>query len=143
MKSAKTSVMIDLNVLLDVMEKREPWVMDSAKTCAICGAWRVFGYVSPHALTTIYYIVRKRGGKDLAKRAIDWILAMFKVAKLGAAEFRRASLLGFEDFEDAVIAAAAEGEKCAYIVTRNAAHFKASPIPVISPSEFVARFGKK
>ena len=141
MKSNRVSVMIDLNVLLDVMEKREPWVMDSAKCCAICGAWRVIGYVSPHALTTIYYIVRKRVGKAVAKRAIDWVLAMFKIAKLGAAEFKRASLLNFEDFEDAVVAASAEGEKCAYIVTRNAAHFKGSPVPVISPSEFVTRFG--
>lgn len=142
MKSQRVSVMIDLNVLLDVMEKREPWVMDSAKTCAICGAWRVFGYVSPHALTTIYYIVRKRGGKVLAQKAIDWILAMFKIAKIGAEGFKRASALGFDDFEDAVIAAAAEGEKCAYIISRNAAHFNGSPVPVISPSEFVARFGK-
>lgn len=141
MKSAKTSVMLDINVLLDVMEKREPWVMDSAKACAICGAWKVFGFVSPHALTTIYYIVRKRGGKRLADRAIDWILAMFKVSALGVTEFKRAREHDFDDFEDAVVAAAAESEKCAFIVTRNAAHFKGSSVPVISPKEFVEKFG--
>lgn len=142
MRSAKPSVMVDLNILLDVMEKREPWAMDSARTCAICGSGQVIGFVSPHALTTIYYIVRKRGGKDLADKAIDWVLTMFNVAGLGASEFKRARSSKIDDFEDAVVEATAVHEKCAFIVTRNDSHFRNSSVSTLTPSDFVRKFGR-
>ena len=140
----KLRVMVDVNVILDVLENRNGWVMDAAKTCAICGGgMRAVGFVPPHAVTTIYYIVRKRGGKAVADKAIDWLLALFKVAECGTDEFKAARESEIDDYEDAVVVASAQKASCDYIVTRNTAHFKNSPVQVIAPSEFAAKFGGK
>ena len=140
----KLRVMVDINVILDVLENRNGWVMDAAKTCAVCGGgMRATGFVPPHAVTTIYYIVRKRGGKSLADKAIDWLLALFKVADCGTDEFKAARASGIDDYEDAVVVASAKKTGCDYIVTRNTVHFKVSPVPVMTPAAFVAKFGGK
>ena len=140
----KLRVMVDINVILDVLENRNGWVMDAAKTCAVCGGgMRAIGFVPPHAVTTIYYIVRKRGGKALADKAIDWLLALFKVADCGTDEFKAARASGIDDYEDAVVVASAQKTGCDYIVTRNTVHFKVSPVPVMTPADFAAKFREK
>ena len=140
----KLRVMVDINVILDVLENRNGWVMDAAKTCAVCGGgMRAIGFVPPHAVTTIYYIVRKRGGKALADKAIDWLLALFKVADCGTDEFKAARASGIDDYEDAVVVASAQKAGCDYIVTRDAVHFKDSSVPVVTPADFAAKFGEK
>lgn len=137
----KVRVTIDINVILDLLENRNGWVVDAAKTCAVCGAQtRVVGFIPVHAVTTIYYIVRKRGGKALADKTMDWLLALFKVSTCGADEFRAARQFDMADFEDAVVAATARRESCDYIVTRNEAHFRNSPVKAISPAKFAAQF---
>ena len=137
----KLRVMVDINVILDVLENRNGWVMDAAKICAVCGGgMRAIGFVPPHAVTTIYYIVRKRGGKALADKAIDWLLALFKVADCGTDEFKAARASGIDDYEDAVVVASAKKTGCDYIVTRNTVHFKVSPVPVMTPADFAAKF---
>ena len=137
----KLRVMVDINVILDVLENRNEWVMDAAKTCAVCGGgMRAIGFVPPHAVTTIYYIVRKRGGKALADKAIDWLLALFKVADCGTDEFKAARASGIDDYEDAVVVASAQKAGCDYIVTRNVRHFKNSLAPVVTPADFAAKF---
>ena len=140
----KLRVMVDINVILDVLENRNGWVMDAAKTCAVCGGgMRAIGFIPPHAVTTIYYIVRKRGGKALADKTIDWLLALFKVADCGTDEFKAARAGGIDDYEDAVVVASAQKTSCDYIVTRNTVHFKDSSVPVMTPADFTAKFGGK
>ena len=97
---------------------------------------KVIGFVPVHALTTIYYIVRKRGGKALADRSVDWILTTFRIARCGAPQFRTAQACEIDDFEDAVVAASAVAEKCSAIITRNTGHFASSPVPAVTPSAF-------
>ena len=133
----KRRVMVDLNVILDVLENRAEWVAASAGVCALCAEGKIVGFVPSYALTTIYYIVRKRGGKALADKAIDWILSAFKVARCGDVEFRAARNGDIDDFEDAVVAASAQAEKCEAIITRNTAHFAASPVPPVAPSTWI------
>jgi hypothetical protein len=41
-------------------------------------------------------------------------------------------------FEDAVVAAIAQREKADFIVTRNGRHFRNSPVPAVSPADFLA-----
>lgn len=132
----KKRVMVDLNVILDVLENRVEWVSDSALVCAMCAEGKVVGFVPVHALTTIYYIVRKRGGKALAGKAIDWILSAFRIARCGAPQFRMAQNNEVDDFEDAVVVASAVAEKCTAIITRNIGHFASSPVPAVTPATF-------
>lgn len=130
--------MIDINVLVDVLQRRKPFFMSAAKLCDRVSSGGLEGFVSAHAVTTIFYVMRKCADAESAEKALDWLLATFEIAEVGKSVLQRARGLAFSDFEDAVIAVAAEAAKCDYVLTRNIADFAASPVPAISPSEFLS-----
>ena len=130
--------MLDLNVLMDVLQRREPFFSSAAAVCA-WGEKRTNTLVVPaHAVTTISYIVRKTAGADAEGKALDWILGNFDVVPSDAAVFRLARTLGMEDFEDAVVAASASTAICSNNITRNVTDFSRSSVPAVQPSEFLA-----
>lgn len=133
------NVMLDLNVIIDVIENRIPWVIDSAKTCSVLIKNPEFtGFITPHAITTIYYHIRKVSNIATAEKAIDWLLTSFEFATCGKNELIAARGMKLKDFEDAVLAATSVNAKCEYIITRNVADFKGAPIKAISPTAFNA-----
>ena len=68
---------------------------------------------------------------------MDWLLRTFDVAPLDKLVLSRARNIGMKDFEDAVVIASAENEKCDFIVTRNIGDFSASPVKALAPEEFL------
>ena len=130
-------ILVDLNVLLDVVQKREPHYHASAAVLEEIIRRRDQGALPAHAVTTIHYIVGRHQTRDIADNAVDWLLRYFHVASVGREEFLRARALTFEDFEDAVVAAAAESAGCAAIVTRNVKDFQGSPVEAVTPEEYL------
>ncbi len=59
-----------------------------------------------------------------------------------AEQFLRARGLPVADFEDAVVAALAESARCDYVISRNVAGFNDSPVPALTPEEFLVRIGR-
>lgn len=131
-------VLLDLNVLLDVIQEREPHYAVSAELLSRVAWGEIEGAVAGHALTTIYYVVSKYGGQEVADRAIDWVLRELEIVAEGRELFLRARSLAMKDFEDAVVASSAEYARCDYVVTRNVEDFGGSPIPAITPRELDA-----
>ncbi len=136
-------IMIDLNVLLDVIQKREPHFAASAKILSLAAKREISGHIPAHALTTIHYIVTKYAGNTKADQTIDWLLSTLKVVPAGQKEFLRARGLRMPDFEDAVVASLAESGHCQYVVSRNTEDFKNSRIPVVTPEELLALIADK
>ncbi len=133
--------MLDLNVVLDVLQQREPFYSASAKVLSKIVKTQASGCLPAHAVTTIHYIVRRYSGLRSADDAIDWLLANLEVEPQGRGTFVRARSLAFKDFEDAALASAAEAAECTQIVTRNVADFADSPVPALTPEELLAAFG--
>ncbi len=133
-------VLVDLNVLLDVIQKREPHYRASAAVLSHIARGELGGAVPGHALTTVHYLVSRFADRDSANETIDWILGDFEVIGEGRDIMLRARGLPMEGFEDAVVAAAAETIHCDWIITRNLTDFKASPIPAITPKELAEMF---
>lgn len=133
----KLSLVLDLNVLLDVVQRREPFYADSAAVLDMAFDGIIQAFVPTHVFTTFYYIVRKSSGKAIAESAVDHLLSGLEVIPTGIAELRRARSLAMDDFEDAVIACSAEAAGCAWIITRNAEDFSNSPVPAVTPTEFL------
>ena len=132
-------ILVDLNVLLDVIQLREPHYASSAQILSSVARGEIEGAVPSHALTTVHYVVSKYADRDVANEAIDWILGDFEIVGEGKTIMLRARGLPIKDFEDAVVAAAAETLRCNWIVTRNVADFKCSPIPAITPGELIVQ----
>ncbi|HZF07836.1 MAG TPA: PIN domain-containing protein [Thermoanaerobaculia bacterium] len=131
-------LLLDLNVLLDVIQRREPFYPASAAVLSRVADRAATGYLPGHLLTTLYYVVQKHAGKRQADQVIDWMLSSMEIIPEGKAQFLRARSLAFPDFEDAVVASAAEAAGCERIVTRNVADFPGSPVPAVTPEELLA-----
>lgn len=131
--------MLDLNVVLDVVQHREPFYTASASVLSQALTQDVVGFLPSHALTTLYYVVSRHSGKVKAGELVDWLLAHFQVVPQDKEQFHRARTLSFPDFEDAVVASAAEAANCDAIVTRNIADFLGSPVPAVTPEELLTQ----
>jgi predicted nucleic acid-binding protein len=129
-------VMLDLNVILDVVQKREPFYAASATVLSQAVEGPDVYCLPGHALTTLHYIVAKHAGREQAETLVDWVLAHLEIVPQDRAQFVRARNLRFDDFEDAAVASAAEAADCKLILTRNVADFGASPVPAVTPEEF-------
>jgi predicted nucleic acid-binding protein len=131
------TVLVDVNVILDVLLDREPHVNASAAVWRAIEAGEARGLVTGHAITTIHYLVRKGTGGLRANRTVAALLRVFRVAAVDQTAIERALEVESPDFEDAVTAAAAELAKCDLVVTRDPKGFRGSPVSAVTPEAAV------
>jgi len=98
----KPSILIDLNILLDVFQKRERFFENSARVLALIESGFVKGFVSAHSVTTLYYLFQKGRSSADAKAAITNLLKFLLVAPINQETIEQALNLEMNDFEDAV-----------------------------------------
>ncbi len=130
-------IFLDTNILLDIVEQRPAWFAASQHMLERCDAHSFELFVAPHGVATVFYIVRRKIGGPDARRLIHDLLGWATVAPCGDAECRRALALGIADYEDALQAACAEGCRAERLVTRDVAGFAASPVPAVTPDDFL------
>lgn len=129
---------IDTNVALDVLAGRQPWLHDSATVLSLLESEEFHGTVAAHSITTLFYLCAKELGRDQATAALVNLLRLVSVAPLDQQTILKAIALGWRDLEDAIQMLSATDANADYLVTRNTTDFKASQIPVITPSELLA-----
>jgi predicted nucleic acid-binding protein len=134
----KRLLLFDLNVVLDVLFDRAPFATEAAALWTAAKDRDVIGLIPAHGFTTIHYLVRHEKDADVARRAIADLLGVFQVAAVDEAVIRRAASLNWTDFEDAVVAAAADAAGCDALVTRNPSHFPKAPVTVLEPKAALA-----
>jgi predicted nucleic acid-binding protein len=136
-------LLFDINVVLDVLLDRKPFVKGSAAAWAAVETHTSEGLLAAHAVTTIHYLVRRELGATKARQIISAILGVFGVAAVDNAVVQEALRLSFADFEDAVTAAAARLAGCDYIVTRDPKGFRGSPVRPLTPEAVTPLLGKE
>lgn len=131
---------MDINVLLDVFQKREPHYAASARVLAMIEEKKIQAIFPAHGITTLYYLARKHATRPDVEAAMDKVIDHFQIGNLDSDGWRRARSLPMTDFEDAVVATVAETNGSSWIITWNTNDFTRSPVPAISPVEFLSQF---
>lgn len=132
-------VLVDLNVLLDVVLDRSEFVKESAQSLGrIVSSRSCKGYVAQHAVTTLFYIVRKQSGIENARIAVSKVLKFLTVLPATQQVLVSATDSKYTDYEDAVSFLSAAGVGCDVILTRNTGDFPESPVRAMAPAEFLA-----
>ena len=132
-------LLIDANILLDVLQKREPHYRDSALIWKLCEAEQAEGYVSALSFADLVYVMRKELNAEMVLDVQKKMDLIFRFADLTAADITRAVEMQWDDFEDAVQAATAERIHADHIITRNVRDFRQSRIVAFTPAEYLAR----
>ncbi|MTJ14219.1 PIN domain-containing protein [Anabaena sp. UHCC 0187] len=130
-------VLFDSDVLLDILAQRQPFVVASAQALNTVMKKQVQGFVSGHAVTNIFYILRRQIGSEAARKLIENLLQHIQIASVTNEVIHQALQSPIKDFEDAVTSAAATAAGVEIIVTRNKVDFVASLVPAILPEELL------
>ena len=136
-------VLVDLNVMLDILERREPFFGEAANVLDRVLDGDLAGVLPAHVVTTLYYFLAKSVDTKRTEEVLRWLLAHFEIGPCDASVLMAAVHLGFDDYEDAVTSVIATRSGCEYIVTRNQRDFVGSPIPALVPGQFLARIDAK
>lgn len=129
--------LLDTNVLVDVALTRAGLHESSGAVVAWCKNHPGTGTVTAHSLATVAYLVGRAAGRTQARGFIAELVSGFDIAAVGNLEVNRALKLPLADFEDALVAAAAEGAGATHIVSRNLKDFRKSPVEAITPEAFM------
>ena len=132
-------LLIDANILLDVLQKREPHYRDSSMIWKLCETKQVSGYVSTLSFANLVYVMRKELSAEQIEEILRALSLIFEFVELSVSDLSYAAKMKWDNFEDAVLSATAERTHTDYIITRNIRDFKKSSVMALTPAEFIAR----
>lgn len=135
-------ILIDTNVIMDVLVKREPFYVDSARVWTLTKEKIISGYLSAISVNNLYYIVNKLNGQKIAESFVDQMLEDFEISSLTKSILKQARTIQKKDFEDLIQYFSALHEGCDFLVTRNKKDFPSIGIRIISPTELLKRLEK-
>ena len=130
-------ILIDTNVILDILQKREPFFADSYRALRKAIESDVECLISATAATDIFYMLRKAFGS--AKQAREQLAQIVTFADVQGMDIHTALMRDMPDFEDAVVDAVAERNGASCILTRNIKDFAGSVVPAILPVDFQSK----
>jgi predicted nucleic acid-binding protein len=135
---SKPTILIDVNILLDVLQERKPFYETSAALLAYVETGRIRGYIAAHSITTLFYLYKKDKSVSDARATITNLLQFIKVADLNQTIIEQALNLDYSDFEDAVQMISAVQCKSDFLITRNPKDYQPPLLPVLQPVDFLA-----
>jgi predicted nucleic acid-binding protein len=112
----------------------------SSAVLKLCGA-QITGLILASQTTDIFYILCREGKTvEEAKSVIRKLTENVKILDVIADDAKTALDSDMTDYEDALLAYSAKRHKADRIITRNASDFINSPIPALSPQNFLEEF---
>ncbi|MBR1912030.1 MAG: PIN domain-containing protein [Treponema sp.] len=131
--------LIDINILLDVILRRESHFSESKRIIDCCITF-VDGYIALHSFSTLFYVLHEKEHKDTeyCRNTFNNLLYVFDVAGLTKPQLIQAVNDGnFSDLEDSMQHGSALACDVDYIITRDRNDFKDSVVPALTPAEFL------
>lgn len=137
-------LLIDTNVVLDVLLRREPFFRTAAEVLSLTQRDEVREYVSASAITDIYYIANKQmKDRDAVRDLLKRLLMIVSVAAVSEREIQNALNLAWGDFEDSVQYSVALLNEMDGIVTRNPSDYQEANIQIWLPEQALELFANE
>ena len=134
-------ILIDTNIILDLIQSREPFSENASKIINSCVKKENEAYISAHSLSDIFFILRKDKTVE-ERKALILNLCSFFIVIPEDKNFYTAVCQNndWNDLEDGLKMKCADFENLDYIVTRDAGKgFNNSPVKVISAEDFLIK----
>lgn len=135
-------ILLDTNVVLDVLFKREPFAAASSAVWVACETGVCKGYLCAITLLNVAYIAQKLDTAERVYAGLDQLLKLFDICPVDATVLQSATHNRARDFEDAVQYYCAVASGLDAIVTRDASGFSEFALPVFTPDEFLVQLTK-
>lgn len=129
-------VFLDTNVVIDLLDKRDPFYNAAVSIFTLAYEKKLTLYVSPMTYATASYLLRKHGQEQM-KLLLNNFRQLSRVTLADEKVVDDALSSAFTDYEDALQYYSALSKKVDVIITRNVRDFKHARIPVLTPDEFL------
>ena len=96
-------ILIDANILLDVLQAREPHLSDSIKIWKICETGQTEGVITTLSFANLVYVMRKELLPEQIEDVFVKLGLIFHFADLTEEDLKKAAGMCWDDFEDAAI----------------------------------------
>lgn len=134
-------VLIDTNVILDALLLREPWARTAQDLLRAVAKEKFNGFITASQTTDIIYLLCRQGADEsMSKSAIKTLTECVGVSDVTPTDVQNALTSDMTDYEDGLLACCAKRHKAEYIITRNENDFAKSPVPALSPQDFMQAF---
>ena len=138
-------VLIDTNVILDVLQSREPWYKQGQTIFLAIANNVITGCITAKQAADIHFFSRKQfvgqeNTDEKARKILSGIFSLFEVLDSLAEDSLNAIGINNGDYEDAMMIETAARSDVDCIITRNKAHLTAGTVPVYTPDEFISQY---
>jgi putative PIN family toxin of toxin-antitoxin system len=135
-------IMLDTNVVLDAIIKREPYSQCAKEIIALAIKRKFVCCITTNTVTDIIYVLRKHFDKRQLIEKLDDLFSVFEILEISSSDCKTMFDVPINDFEDAILINCAARNKCDLFITRDEeilSHGTEMPIGVITPSAFQKR----
>ena len=134
-----TRLFLDTNIVIDLLEQREPYCYDAMHLFEMAHKKQVDLFVSPMTYATASFLLHKHGA-DGVRRLPSNLRSLTHVAPADEHTIDDALASRYVDFEDALQYYSALQANVEAIITRNGKDFANSKLPVVTAGEFLANY---
>ena len=140
--------LFDTNVIVDVLQNREPWCVSGKKLFLAAANRQIAGCITAKQIADIHYFSRKQftGQENVDEKSravVTKLLSLFELLDTLGADCKDALSIENNDYEDAILIATAVRCGCDCIITRDASHYASSTVPALTPEEIVSLLESK
>ncbi len=130
-------IFVDSDVILDVLERREPFYFYSAQILTLGDEKKAKLVTTSLVFANVYYLLRKHLGIEKAREALRKLRIIIDIISVNAKEVDLALNSEMSDFEDALQYFTALDNKIDFIITRNASDYKNPKLVVQTPQQYI------
>ena len=133
-----SNLLVDTNVVLDLLAKREPFYDSAAKLFSLADKKKIALSISSLTFANTSYVLTRLKTADKSREILRRFRVLVKVLSLDDKVIDLAlNDLNFKDFEDGLQYYSALENEQEMIITRDLSDFKESRIPVMTPEEYL------
>ncbi len=136
-------IFVDSDIILDLLAKREPHYIHSAKLFTLIDRQEIAAYASPLIFVNLHYLLKKLTSNAAALKSLRKLKTLINILPIDERVIEQSLNSDFNDFEDAVQYFTAVNNGIDLILTRNKIDYKKSKITVATAEEFLKTWQSK
>jgi predicted nucleic acid-binding protein len=134
-------VILDTNIVIDAVASRLPFSKGAEQIILLTARQSLVSAITASTASDIYYLVKKYLKDTAATTAeLKKLFILVDIISVDRSDCLAAFNTGMTDYEDSLLAICAKKWNADFIITRNTKDFIASPVPAITPEEFLKQW---
>ena len=130
--------LIDTCIVIDLLQKREPFFDDAHKVFLSLANRQYEGYISAKSVADIHYLMHHfLHDEAKSRKAVETLFNLFSVLDTTELDCKKAILSPVNDYEDAIMVETALRSGMDFIVTRNLKDYEKSSVQARLPADFL------